>query len=299
MATVLITGAGGGFGARMARTLRQGGHIVAGTLRDITGRNAAVAAELSALGVHVYDMDVTSDASVEHTIAQVIAALGTPDVVVNNAGVGVLGVQEAFTATDLQRLFDINVFGAHRVTRAVTPHLRARGSGLVVFVSSLLGRIAVPFYGPYNASTWALEGLAETFSLELSGFGVDVAIIEPGGFPTTFIPNLMTPSDHARVAALQPLADAGTAVLTGFEQALAANPAQDPQLVADALRDLVNAPAGTRPFRTVVDHMGMGPHVAGYNTHLAQITAGIFGAFGTEAMLARRGNAAVADKATA
>ncbi|MFN9086404.1 MAG: SDR family NAD(P)-dependent oxidoreductase [Gemmatimonadaceae bacterium] len=299
MATVLITGAGGGFGARMARTLRQGGHIVAGTLRDITGRNAAVAAELSALGVHVYDMDVTSDASVEHTIAQVIAALGTPDVVVNNAGVGVLGVQEAFTATDLQRLFDINVFGAHRVTRAVTPHLRARGSGLVVFVSSLLGRIAVPFYGPYNASKWALEGLAENYSLELSGFGVDVAIIEPGGFPTTFIPNLMTPSDHARVAALQPLADAGTAFLTGFEQALAANPAQDPQLVADALRDLVNAPAGTRPFRTVVDHMGMGPHVAGYNTHLAQITAGIFGAFGTEAMLARRGNAAVADKATA
>jgi len=260
MATVLITGAGGGFGARMARTLRQGGHIVAGTLRDITGRNAAVAAELSALGVHVYDMDVTSDASVEHTIAQVIAALGTPDVVVNNAGVGVLGVQEAFTATDLQRLFDINVFGAHRVTRAVTPHLRARGSGLVVFVSSLLGRIAVPFYGPYNASKWALEGLAENYSLELSGFGVDVAIIEPGGFPTTFIPNLMTPSDHARVAALQPLADAGTAFLTGFEQALAA---------------------------------------AGYNTHLAQITAGIFGAFGTEAMLARRGNAVVADKATA
>ena len=299
MATVLITGAGGGFGARMARTLRHAGHIVAGTLRDITGRNAAVAAELSALGVHVYDMDVTSDASVEHTIAQVIAALGTPDVVVNNAGVGVLGVQEAFTATDLQRLFDINVFGAHRVTRAVTPHLRARGSGLVVFVSSLLGRIAVPFYGPYNASKWALEGLAENYSLELSGFGVDVAIIEPGGFPTSFIPNLMTPSDHARVAALQPLADAGTAFLTGFEQALAANPAQDPQLVADALRDLVNAPAGTRPFRTVVDHMGMGPHVAGYNTHLAQITAGIFGAFGTEAMLARRGNAAVADKATA
>ncbi|MFO0073985.1 MAG: SDR family NAD(P)-dependent oxidoreductase, partial [Gemmatimonas sp.] len=260
MATVLITGAGGGFGARMARTLRHAGHIVAGTLRDITGRNATVAAELSALGVHVYDMDVTSDASVEHTIAQVIAALGTPDVVVNNAGVGVLGVQEAFTATDLQRLFDINVFGAHRVTRAVTPHLRARGSGLVVFVSSLLGRIAVPFYGPYNASKWALEGLAENYSLELSGFGVDVAIIEPGGFPTTFIPNLMTPSDHARVAALQPLADAGTAFLTGFEQALAANPAQDPQLVADALRDLVNAPAGTRPFRTVVDHMGMGPH---------------------------------------
>ncbi|MFN7459415.1 MAG: SDR family NAD(P)-dependent oxidoreductase [Gemmatimonas sp.] len=299
MATVLITGAGGGFGARMARTLRHAGHIVAGTLRDITGRNATVAAELSALGVHVYDMDVTSDASVEHTIAQVIAALGTPDVVVNNAGVGVLGVQEAFTATDLQRLFDINVFGAHRVTRAVTPHLRGRGSGLVVFVSSLLGRIAVPFYGPYNASKWALEGLAENYSLELSGFGVDVAIIEPGGFPTTFIPNLMTPSDHARVAALQPLADAGTAFLTGFEQALAANPAQDPQLVADALRDLANAPAGTRPFRTVVDNMGMGPHVAGYNTHLAQITAGIFGAFGTEAMLARRGNAVVADKATA
>jgi NAD(P)-dependent dehydrogenase (short-subunit alcohol dehydrogenase family) len=289
MATVFITGAGGGFGARMARTLRQAGHTVVGTMRDSTGRNAAAAAQLRALGVTVREMDVTSDASVEQAIADTIAEVGTLDVVVNNAGVGVIGVQEAFTATDLQRLFDINVFGAHRVTRGATPHLRANGSGRVVFMSSLLGRIAVPFYGPYNASKWALEGLAENYSLELSGFGIDVAIIEPGGYPTSFIPNLVTPSDRDRVAALQPLSDAATQFLHGFEQALASNEAQDPQLVADALLALVTAPAGTRPFRTIVDRMGMGDHLEGYNAHLAQVTAGIFGAFGIAPMLARRG----------
>lgn len=289
MASILITGAGGGFGRRMSETLRGAGHTVIGTLRDIDGRNAAVAAELRVLGVHVLPMDVTSDTSVEHAVARAIAAHGPLDVVVNNAGVGVLGVQEAFTASDLQRLFDINVIGAHRVTRTAAPHLRAAGRGLVVFVSSLLGRIAVPFYGAYNASKWALEGLAENYSLELSGFGVDVAILEPGGYPTAFIPNLLTPGDRARVAELAPLSEAATQFLAGYEQALHANPAQDPQLVADALRALVEAPAGHRPFRTVVDRMGMGEPIAQYNAQLGQVTRGIFGAFGIDAMLARRG----------
>lgn len=288
MASVFITGAGGGFGARMTRTLLAANHTVFGTMRDVDGRNAEVANSLRELGATILEMDVTDDASVERAVGEAVAQAGTLDVVVNNAGVGVLGVQEAFTPGDLQRLFDINVFGAHRVTRAVTPHMREKGAGLVVFISSLLGRIAVPFYGPYNASKWALEGLAENYSLELSGFGVDVAIIEPGGFPTEFIPNLMRPSDGARTADLQALDTAATDFLEGFEGALAGNPAQDPQLVADALQSLVEAPAGGRAFRTVVDKMGMGDHIEGYNGHLGQVTAGIFGAFGIDGMLARR-----------
>ena len=208
MAAVLLTGAGGGFGKLTALALRAKGHKVVGTLRDVTGRNASVAAELRAEGVDVLEMDVTDDASVAGGVAEAVRLAGKLDVVVNNAGVGVIGVQEAFTASDLQRLFDINVFGAHRVTRAAAPHLRANGRGLVVFISSLLGRIAVPFYGPYNASKWALEALAENYSLELSGFGIDVSIVEPGGFPTTFIPNLMKPSDEARAAALPELSAA-------------------------------------------------------------------------------------------
>ena len=135
MATILLTGAGGGFGKLAMLALRQRGHRVIGTLRDVHGRNAAVTAELQAAGAEVLEMDVTSDSSVEAAIAEAIEHAQRIDVVVNNAGLGVIGVQEAFTASDLQRLFDINVFGAHRVTRAIAPHLRANGGGLVVFVS--------------------------------------------------------------------------------------------------------------------------------------------------------------------
>jgi NAD(P)-dependent dehydrogenase (short-subunit alcohol dehydrogenase family) len=292
MATVLLTGASGGFGKLIAKALVDRGHAVFGTMRDVKGRNRAVAAELAATGVEVVEMDVTNDASVERAVARVIAHAETLDVVINNAGVGVLGVQEAFTADDLRRLFDINVIGAHRVTRAAAPHLRGHGHGLVLFISSLLGRIAIPFYGPYNASKWALEGLAENYSVELAGSGVDVAIVEPGGFPTTFIANLVTPSDTAREATLGAQPQAARDFLHHFEEALAANPAQDPALVASAVADLVEAEDGTRPFRTVVDRMGMGTHVAGYNEQLAGVTAGIYGAFGIAPMLARRGTTA-------
>ena len=292
MATILLTGAAGGFGRLITLALRKKGHRVIGTVRDLAGRNAAAAQALREAGADVIEMDVTSDASVEAGVADAIARAGTLDVVINNAGVGVIGVQEAFTAADLQRLFDINVFGAHRVTRAATPHLRANGRGLVVFISSLLGRIAVPFYGPYNASKWALEGLAENYSLELSGFGVDVAIVEPGGFPTTFIPNLMKPSDRDRVAAMSAMSAAAESFLHGFEQSLAAAPSQDPALVGDALVGLVEAEPGARPFRTIVDTIGMGAAVGPYNAHLATMTKGIFGHFGIAGMLERRADVA-------
>ena len=288
MATILLTGAAGGFGRLITLALRRQGHRVIGTARDLTGRNADAARELREAGAELLEMDVTNDASVESAVAQALSMAGTIDVVINNAGLGVIGVQEAFTAADLQRVLDINVVGAHRVTRAVAPHLRTNGRGLVIFVSSLLGRLAVPFYGPYNASKWAMEGLAENYSLEFSGFGIDVSIVEPGGFPTSFIPNLLKPSDTARVAALEPLSQTATDFLHGFEQALAAAPTQDPALVGDAMLELVEAAPGTRPFRVIVDTIGMGAAVGPYNEHLATLTKGIFGHFGIAGMLARR-----------
>ncbi len=290
MATVLLTGAGGGFGMLTAKAMIANGHRVFGTMRGTTSRNAAAAAELRALGAEVIEMDITDDASVERGVAEAERLSGGLDVVINNAGVGVLGAQEAFTADDLRRLFDVNVFGAHRVTRTAAPYLRGRGRGLVLFVSSLLGRIAIPFYGPYNASKWAVEGLAENYSIELAAHGIDVAIVEPGGYPTTFIANLIRPGDTEREASLGSGA-AAAQFLHGFEQALAANPAQNPQDVADAIVGLVESAPGTREFRTIVDRMGMGSHLAGYNDHLARVTTGIFGAFGIAPMLSRRSGA--------
>lgn len=212
--------------------------------------------------------------------------LGGLDGVIHNAGLGVLGIQEAFTPQDWRRLFEVNVFGVQRLNRAVLPHLRAQGSGLLVFVSSLLGRITMPFYGPYNASKWALEALAENARWELGGLGIDCCVVEPGGFPTTFIPNLMKPSDPARAAGYGPFGGMAEGFLEGFEQALAGNPDQDPRLVAGAIVELVEARTGQRPFRTVVDRMGMGMAVDPLNQQQAQITEHLFRSFGLGHLLA-------------
>ena len=282
---VLITGASGGFGKLTVHTLLQQGHQVAATMRNPEGRNKAIADELRNAGAHIIELDVTDDASVNNGVKQVIDSLGGIDVVVNNAGVGVLGMQEHFTPEDWQKLFDINVFGVQRVNRAVLPHLRAKNSGLLVHVSSLLGRMSLPFYGPYNASKWALEALAENYRVELSGFGIDSVLVEPGGYPTTFMDALIRPSDNSRNDAYGDFMNAPNQLLESFEGALANNPAQNPQDVADAIAGLVNTPAGERPTRTVVDKMGMGDHITGYNDQLTQITSGIYNAFGMGDML--------------
>ncbi|MBL8035051.1 MAG: SDR family oxidoreductase [Leptospiraceae bacterium] len=282
---IMITGAGGGFGLLITKALLEAGHIVVGTMRDVSGRNKDNTTKLKAVGATVLEMDVTSDASVEKGVATAIQEVSGLDVLINNAGVGVLGVQETFTASDLQKLFDINVFGVHRVTRAVMPHMRGKKIGLVINISSLLGRIAVPFYGPYNASKWALEALSENYRIESSQAGVDVCIVEPGGYPTSFIDNLVRPSDKERISALKEMSETAEGFLKGFEQALAGNPAQDPKNVATAIANLVAAAPGTRPFRTIVDNMGMGGPLEGYNKQLADITAGIFANFGIAHLL--------------
>lgn len=282
---IMITGAGGGFGLLITKALLEAGHTVVGTMRDVSGRNKDNTTKLKAVGATVLEMDVTSDASVEKGVATAIQEVSGLDVLINNAGVGVLGVQETFTASDLQKLFDINVFGVHRVTRAVMPHMRGKKIGLVINISSLLGRIAVPFYGPYNASKWALEALSENYRIESSQAGVDVCIVEPGGYPTSFIDNLVRPSDKERISALKEMSETAEGFLKGFEQALAGNPAQDPKNVATAIANLVAAAPGTRPFRTIVDNMGMGGPLEGYNKQLADITAGIFANFGIAHLL--------------
>jgi len=177
------------------------------------------------------------------------------------------------------------VFGVQRVNRAVLPYMRDRNSGLLIHISSLLGRITIPFYGPYNASKWALEALAENYRVELSGFGIDSCIIEPGGYPTTFMDNLIKPSDSTRDSSYGDLAQAPMGLFNDFGKALEANPEQNPQNVADAVSDLIDTPPGQRSFRTVVDKMGMGDPIKGYNEQLEQITSGLYHAFGMGDML--------------
>ncbi len=282
---ILITGASGGFGKLSTLTLLKKGHTVVASMREVQGKNSSVAAELKQAGAHIVEIDVIDDNSVNQGAASAIEQVNGLDVVINNAGVGVLGLQENFTPEDWQKLFDVNVMGVQRVNRAVLPHMRAQKSGLLIHISSLLGRITLPFFGPYNASKWALEALAENYRVELSSFGVDVCLVEPGGYPTNFFENVLTPSDATRDVSYGEFAQAPMQLSNSFEQAFANNPAQNPQDVADAIANLIDTPAGQRQFRTAVDNMGMSEPIKSYNEQLEQITAGIYGSFGMENML--------------
>jgi NAD(P)-dependent dehydrogenase (short-subunit alcohol dehydrogenase family) len=282
---VLITGASSGFGNLIAKTLLEKGNTVVASMRSIEGKNKEAAQKLKSAGAHIVEIDVTSDKSVDHGVQKANELAGGLDVVVNNAGVGVMGMQEFFTPEDWKQIFEVNLFGVQRVNRAVIPQMRANNSGLLIHVSSLLGRITLPFYGPYNSSKWALEALAENYRVELSEFGIESCIVEPGGFPTKFMHGLIKPSDNSQEKSYGEFAKAPADMTVNFEKSFASNPQQDPQLVADAVANLVDAPPGERKFRTVVDKMGMGDHIEGYNNQLDQVTSGIYSAFGMDGML--------------
>ena len=278
--TILITGTNSGFGNLISKTLLCSGYRVVSTMRDINNRNQQNAAELMAKGAIVIEMDVTSDTSVDTAIQSALSQADEIDVVVNNAGVGVSGRQESFTIKDFQRVFDINVFGVQRVLRAVIPHFRKKRSGSIVNISSILGRMVLPYFGPYNASKYALEALTENYRIELSQFGIDVSMIEPGGFMTHFLGNLIAPSDPTREKFYEDIHPTPEEMGQAFTETFANNPDQNPQDVADALLKLIQTEPAKRPLRTVVDKLGMGTAVGPYNTTHQSMTEGVFTAFG-------------------
>jgi NAD(P)-dependent dehydrogenase (short-subunit alcohol dehydrogenase family) len=203
----------------------------------------------------------------------------------NNAGIGSAGMIEFFTTSDFQKLYEVNVFGVQRMNRAVVPYFRNQKSGLIIYTSSLLGRITLPFYGLYQSSKWALEALAENYRVELSTFGIENCIVEPGGFPTAFAENLMLPSDTSQAENYGGFIHAPQKMGENFHNVLMNNPQQDPQRVADAFAELIEIPVGEKPFRTTVDFIGMGDHVQKYNEHLGQVTTGLYNNFGIAGML--------------
>jgi NAD(P)-dependent dehydrogenase (short-subunit alcohol dehydrogenase family) len=282
---ILITGASGGFGVLTVGKLLAKGHKVAAGMRDISGRNKAIADKLTALGAVIVELDVTQDDSVTNGVNSAIEHLDGLDVLMNNAGIGSAGMLEFFTTDDFKRLYEVNVFGVQRMNRAVVPYFRQQKSGLIVYTSSLLGRITLPFYGLYQTSKWALEALAENYRVELSTFGIENCIVEPGGFPTAFAENLMFPSDASQAENYGGFIHAPQKMGENFGNVLANNPQQDPQRVADAFAELIDMPVGEKPFRTTVDFIGMGDHVQKYNEHLGQVTTGLYTNFGIANML--------------
>lgn len=282
---ILVTGASGAFGSLACKLLVKNGHEVAGTMRSTSGKNQQIASELKELGVHLIEMDVTNEDDVISGVSQVIKLMRGLDTVFNNAGVGANGILEAFTADELRHLFEVNVFGVQRLMRAILPHFRQQGKGTIVHTSSCIGRVTTPFLAAYSASKYALESLAEGYRAELSGFGIESCIIEPGGMPTEFMDAMLKPKDAARAAQYGEMAAIPDAAIKGYVDYIESIQEQRPERVAEALVDLLNQPFGEKPFRTVVDFSGLKEPIEAYNQALEQTTKSIYTANGVVNML--------------
>jgi NAD(P)-dependent dehydrogenase (short-subunit alcohol dehydrogenase family) len=253
--TILVTGSTSGFGRLIVETLARQGHNVFAGMRAIDGKNAAAVAELRSLAekehlaLHSVEIDITDDDSVQHAIDSIVENAGRIDGVVNNAGVSYMGPLEAFTIEQIKQQFDTNVFGVWRVNHAAIPYMRRQGSGLLLQIGSIAGRVAAPFISLYGATKFAVEGLTESYRYELAPFGIEVAIIEPGTFPTSIAANRQIAADSERFALYQSAIDAFSTSF--YAENRSANP-PDPQDVADAVARVISLPAGERPLHTVV-----------------------------------------------
>ena len=181
MTTAFITGANSGIGRQAAVDLAAKGWQVFGGMRSLEkGEKLAAIAEAAGVSVTPVVCDVTNDQQVADAVAEVTAASGGIDVMVNNAGVGGNGVLEDTPVETYAEVMDVNLHGVIRCTQAVLPQMRERGSGCIVNISSIAGRVAAIAQSPYVASKWALEGLSEGLAQEVAPHGIRVAIVEPG-----------------------------------------------------------------------------------------------------------------------
>jgi NAD(P)-dependent dehydrogenase (short-subunit alcohol dehydrogenase family) len=262
---ILVTGAGSGIGKLSALALAEAGHIVYATMRDVEGRNRGRAEELRTVsrsrGIALIplELDVLSLDSADAAAATIVREQGRIDVVMQNAGHLVVGPSEAFTAEEMMKVFDTNLFGAQRVNRAVLPYLRKQESGLVLWISSTTTKGGFPpFMGPYGAAKAAMDSLAVTLSYELARFGVETSIVVPGAFTsgTDHFPSAGKPADAATAAAYARYD--GVMDQIG-ERLTALTPAHaDPKAVAEEVVRIVGLAKGTRPMRSVIDFVGDG-----------------------------------------
>ncbi len=177
MKTILITGASSGIGLETALLFSRRGWRVAATGRNLEKLSAALE---GVENVRIYSLDVTSSSSVEECVGRVIADCGRVDVLVNNAGVYTTDPLEATSDETIDSVVRTNIEGVLRVTRAVLPHFRAQHGGTIVNISSIAGRISIPFQTVYHTSKWAIEGFSEGLRYELSPLGIRVKVVEPG-----------------------------------------------------------------------------------------------------------------------
>ncbi|GLY29018.1 SDR family oxidoreductase [Kineosporia sp. NBRC 101731] len=259
--TILITGAGSGFGALTARALADAGHTVYAAMRNTTTRNAERVTEARAyatghnVDLRTVELDVLSQESADAAIATVLSEAGRLDVVIHNAGHMVTGPTEAFTPDEMIAVYDTNVLGTQRVNRAALPHLRSQRKGLVLWVGSTSTRGGTPPYlAPYFAAKAAMDALAVSYAAELARFNIETSIVVPGAFTsgTNHFATGGHPGDQSVVPAYE---EHYAGLMNQVSQRLAdlAPADADVSQVADAIVDVVAAEHGERPFRVHVD----------------------------------------------
>lgn len=252
---VLITGTSSGFGYLTAKTLAAKGHTVFAGMRDTSGRNQLKANELSKIeNIRVVELDVTKSDEVNAVVNHIISTEGRLDVLVNNAGYFGGGLAEAYTEQEVENMFDVNLKGTWRMMKAGLPQMRKQGEGLIVNISSGLGRFSAPFMTVYNSTKFAVEGMTEGLHYEVRPLGVDVVLIQPGAFPTEIFGKSVVGSDVSISAGYGELANVPQQIGAGMGQMFEAMK-PDPQMVPNAIVKLIETPKGQRPLRTVVDGM--------------------------------------------
>jgi len=194
---VLVTGASSGIGKACAEFLHAKGCRVYGTSRRAPRAVVRAAAPDGAPLLQMIPLDVNADESVQAAIGLVAACEGRIDAVVNNAGFGLAGAVESTSLADARAQFETNLFGTMRVCRAVLPIMRQQGGGHILNVSSIAGRIGVPFQALYSASKFAVEGFTEALRMEVAPLGIRVVLVEPGDFRTGFTASRRTAQDGA------------------------------------------------------------------------------------------------------
>jgi NAD(P)-dependent dehydrogenase (short-subunit alcohol dehydrogenase family) len=280
---VLVTGTSSGFGRLIAETLARKNYQVFATMRNVQGRNAAVALEIAeiakreSLPLQTLELDVTDDRSVESAVSKVVLQCGRIDVLLNNAGYGIMDLAETVTMTQAQRQFDTNFFGVLRMNRAVLPAMKRQRSGLLLHVSSGAGRLAIPGMGLYCASKFAMEALAEVYRYELASQGIDSVILEPAAYATPIMGKLEKGEDPARKSGYGEMAEVPEKL-----KAKIASSRANPQEIADAVLQIIETPAGQRQLRYRIGPGG--PGVQRINALTDEIQEQMLEAFGITAL---------------
>jgi NAD(P)-dependent dehydrogenase (short-subunit alcohol dehydrogenase family) len=263
--SILITGASSGFGYLGALHYARAGAKVIASMRNLPRKEAEelrAEAAKEKLDIHIIEIDVTSDEQVAKGVAAAEKIAGGPlDILINNAGIGYAGPIELQDMAATKLIFDTNVYGPHRMARAVLPAMRKAKRGLIFNISSQLGRVVVPSAGHYSPTKFALEAMSEAMAYELVPHNIEVCVIEPGGYPTKVWVNRnkLARELKARLTAEEAAAYPALVSRMGEEDGGGRN--ADPMDIPRAIAEIAAMPAGTRPFRRAV-HPGSKPQEA-------------------------------------